>query len=483
MKRVCGAVVLLGLAIAFAENGARYLIITHDNYYQSIQPLAQWKHAKGMMCKVTRLSQIGYDTTAIKNYIRNAYNTWPVRPEYILLVGSPWDLPARYYVIQHGGSYTSDNIYGDMTGDLHVELPVGRFPCRSTAQCDVMVAKTLAYEKTPDLTDSLWMRRLTTVVNENEDPDDTIYWNDVRIAATLAGANNFKSCDSLSKLRGHTATSVVNSVTSGTAMVLYRGSGVGNWYQPFAVNPALTNNGNKLPIILSITCETMTLAPGESMVGDAWVKTGTVANLRGAVAFFGNTHSLQSGTTTVRKRSTVARAFFKALFQEQNYKLGRAIIRAKDSLYQVFADVAEYRGFNLLGDPELDIWTDTPRHPDIEHPAAIQPGPQQFPVTVSLRGAPFAGALVCVSMDTTVYAYGYTDNQGSIILDINPQDTGQLRLVVTGHNLYPYDTQVPVTQVAITEPNPGAIILSGLSAAPVVFTRSVRFSPSAGLPD
>ncbi len=442
---------LFCITFLYGQEGARYLIITTDALAPAIQPLAEWKYFSGMKCKVTKLSEIGSDTTAIKNYIRNAYNNWPIRPEYVLLVGAPANLPARYYRIQQGWSYYSDNIYGDVNGDLFMDIPVGRFPARSAQQCSVMVAKTLAYAKTPDLTDSLWMRRITTVIRENYDSDDTIYWNDVRIFAHLSASHNFVGCDSLSRARGNTATDVINSVTNGTAMVLYRGTGVGNWYDPFAVNPALTNNGKKLPIILSITCQTMSLSPAESMVGEAWIKAGTANNLRGAVAFFGNTHSLNSSTTAVLKRSTVARAFFKAVFQEGRYKLGKAMIRAKDSLYRIFTDVAEYRGFNLYGDPDLDIWTATPKPPTVEHPVEISPGPQEFAVLVSLNGQPVPNALICVSMDTSVYEYGYTDNYGTIVFNITPTDTGKLRLVVTGHNLYPYDTIVPVTEVGIKE--------------------------------
>ncbi|MCL6465651.1 MAG: T9SS type A sorting domain-containing protein [candidate division WOR-3 bacterium] len=475
MKRFLLTIILGLCSLVFAEQGARYLIITTDALAPVIKPLADWKHYSGMQCKVVKLSEIGTpaDTTAIKNYIRNAYNNWPVRPEYILLVGSPSNLPARFYRIQGGYGYYSDNIYGDINSDLYMDLPVGRFIASSASQCSVMVAKTLAYERYPDLTDSLWMRRLTTVIRENSDSDDTIYWNDIRILASLAGANGFVSCDSLSYLRGHTANDVINSVNNGTAIVLYRGSGVRNWYYPFSVNPYLTNNGKKLPIILSITCETMTLAPGEEMVGDSWVKAGTVTNLKGAVAFFGNTHSLVSSNLTVRKRSTVARAFTRAVFLEGKTKLGQAMIRAKDSLYRVFTDAAEYRGFNLLGDPDLDIWTATPKLPTVEHPDVIPPEPQELAIRVLLNEQPIANALVCISMDTVIYEYGYTDNYGAIAFNINPTDTGRLRLVITGHNLYPYETLIPVSQVGIQE-SPARLPQARVTAIPQIFLNTTR---------
>jgi len=441
------AVVALGLA----EEGARYLIISADALVPSIQPLAEWRHAQGLKTKVVPLSQVGYDTTSIKNYVRNAWNNWPTRPEYLLLVGSPNTLPARYYSLQHGESYTSDNIYGDMGGSLVAELPYGRFPAKSSQQLDVMVAKTLGYSRRPDLTDTLWMRRLVTIVNESGDSDDTIYWRDVRQAAALAReAGFFVSCDSLSKFRGHTATHVANAVNAGRAVVLYRGAAVGNWYTPFQMNVAGLTNGWRLPVICSFTCATMTLAPNESMVGDAWVKAGTVTAPKGAVAFVGNTHS---ASNVARLRSAMTRGFFTGLFAEGKYELGKAFLRGKEQLNLEYPTyTSDYRGFNLLGDPALDVWTSTPQPLAVEHPASIPPEPQQLYVTVTSQGSPVAGALVCASMDSVVYVYGNTNSSGVALFDINPTHEGNLRLVVSGHNLYPYDTLIPVHEVGIEEP-------------------------------
>lgn len=95
MKRL--VLFVFGLfTLSHGLDGARYLIIAADELASAIQPLANWRHAAGLSTKVVKLSGIGYDTLAIKNYIRNAYNNWTVRPEFVLLVGSPEMLPARY---------------------------------------------------------------------------------------------------------------------------------------------------------------------------------------------------------------------------------------------------------------------------------------------------------------------------------------------------------------------------------------------------
>ena len=75
------------------NDNARYLIITHDNFYEDIQPLAKWKHKKGMRTKVVKLSETGSSASQIKDYIEDAYNNWQIPPEFLLLVGAPNFLP------------------------------------------------------------------------------------------------------------------------------------------------------------------------------------------------------------------------------------------------------------------------------------------------------------------------------------------------------------------------------------------------------
>ncbi|MBN2537320.1 hypothetical protein JXB37_03475, partial [candidate division WOR-3 bacterium] len=187
--------------VAVSEDGAQYLVIARDEYVASVEPLVEWKRLSGTSSKLVSTSEVGSDTGSIHSYIRNAYQTWPVKPEYVVLVGHPSTISSFRY--GQRWPYYSDNSYGDVSGDFRAELMVGRFPVRSADQCDEMVEKALAYERTPDLSDSLWMRRLTTVVNDFNDSDSLIYWQNARYLAMRAGAVGFVSCDSLCYSRGH----------------------------------------------------------------------------------------------------------------------------------------------------------------------------------------------------------------------------------------------------------------------------------------
>jgi hypothetical protein len=56
-------------------NGARYLVIAADPFVDPIQPLVDWKALKGMLAKLTPLSEIGSTPEEIRTYIETAYNT------------------------------------------------------------------------------------------------------------------------------------------------------------------------------------------------------------------------------------------------------------------------------------------------------------------------------------------------------------------------------------------------------------------------
>ncbi|MBS4015243.1 MAG: T9SS type A sorting domain-containing protein [Candidatus Latescibacteria bacterium] len=427
--------------LCFAQ-GAKYLIITHDNFYNAIQPLARWKHKKGMPTKVVKLSEIGATPTSIsviKNYIVNAYNTWTPRPEYVLLVGNGTYLRAE--------SNLYDDYYGNVTGDMRMEISIGRFPVGTALQCSINVAKTLGYERTPYLTDTTWYRKSTTIVREDGTTHpDTVYWNDARYAHSCWINASYTNIDSLSRLRGSNSTSVTNAINNGRTFVLYRGTATTTWYNPFQqVNPNNMTNGFKLPIIVSATCATMDLYYTDYL-GDRFMNAGTVLNPKGAVGFFGTTISTY-GNGLARLRGTVTQSFFNAVFNQRIYKLGDAAKRAKfviDSIRPPYFTTDRYREWNLFGDPELNLWTTRPRTLTVQHDTSIQTIPQNFNVTVRNQTQPLANALVCIMMDTLIYQYGYTDASGNISFFVHPNSTGSISVTVTAQNFIPYEQNISV---------------------------------------
>lgn len=425
--------IFLFLGFGFAEEGAKFLIIAHPPYVPIVEPLAEWKTKKGVWAKVVSLSEIGSTPAQIQSYIRNAYQNWPIRPEFVLLVGSPSQIPSY--------QGTTDCYYGDMGGDYKMEISVGRFFATNVRECSTMVAKVLAYEK-PELQtiDTLYFLKGTTVVREDESPDP-YYQPDSRLVRSLWQNAGYVLTESLLDLQGHSSSDVNAAARDGRVFITYRGQGVGTWWLPFnSVTPGNWGNGAKLPIVVAGTCMTIDLSAG-GVYGDLFVRAGTPSNLGGALAYFGTT---RSGSSISDRRSACFRGFFTALFQEGEYRLGPATLRGRFWVDSLFHEVTRYQEWNLLGDPELGVWTRVPKRVTVVFDSVIEMVPQEMTIAVLQNGSPVSGVRACLSMDSTVYAVETTDTQGEVHITLNPRHIGMMDLVVTGRNILPFEGRVRV---------------------------------------
>ncbi len=439
-------VFLILCKFSFAQiNGAKYLIITHDNFYNQALTLAKWKHKKGVPSKVVKLSEIGSTYTAIKNYIVNAYNSWQIKPEYVLIFGAVEYVPTHPYREQSPQYQGHDHYYSDITGSALPEIAVGRLPCRTTTEAEMMVQKILSFEKDVLLNPD-WYIRGTTIVRRDYDADDTIYFRDTRIVRNFWIQYGYTKIDSLRSDQGHNAQTVINCVNEGREFVVYRGTGVENWYSPFDVNPYSTSNNKKLPIVVSGTCQTVAMAAGYEYAGEAWLRAGSVSNLTGAVAFLGTTTVITNGAYL---RSAFVRGFFKKIYRDSVYILGEALKAGKKQVYDSTGSVSEVRSWQLLGDPELNIWTKAPKSFIVSYQNPIQ-SPLQFEVNVKESGAllPVYKAKVCIShKNDLIYLVGETDQQGKVTFDIPQLPPCTLYLTVTKFNYLPWEGEVYVAQI------------------------------------
>ncbi len=436
------------LSLALAQQGARYLIITHDNYYDAVLPLAEWKTLKGMKSKVVKLSDIGSSAYEIRNYVLNAYNNWSIQPEYLLLVGAPNYIPFPTV----NGTY-SDNYYTNMQGDIHNEILSGRLTVHNTIEALTVVNKILAYERYPFREDTLWFKKACLMVRQDYDPpDDSIYWSDLHFAADLMVNNGFVKIDSFSDIYGNNVNDLLDAAYDGRAFFMYRGSAINNWWSPFNVNPDATQNGTKLPIVMSITCCCMGTGSTPA-TAERWLLTGTPTLSRGGAGYFATTTVIGGGA---HLRSAVAKGFYKSLFSDSAETFGEACEGGRYNVYDLYpgsGGLNEYLGFTTLGDPEMRIWTDTPCSLTVSHPDFVTFGYAHVTVSVTdaIQGTPIQNGLVCLTgkLDSTIYHLDTTDTNGHAVFDIAPQvidDT--IFITVTGKNLQPYESSMRVIRTA-----------------------------------
>ena len=432
---------LLSLALPLQKNqdfhakerdGARYLIIAPDEFYDALVPLAEWKTRKGMLAKIATLSQTGSSASEIKAFIQNAYQNWEPAPEYVLLVGNN-----NYIPFPQVSGIRSDCYYGNMDGDIYNEVIPSRFPAYNVSEVENFVDKVLHYEKEPWISDTTWFIKATGIVRIDGDPDDSIYWSDVLHAGTLMVRAGFIQVDIFSDTAGYNASHVYNAIADGRTFINFRGQSVCQWWSPFSVDPNSTNPGYKLPVVVSPTCGQVSSDFG---CGSEWVRAGSAGNPKGGIAFCGPTTVITMGAY---KRSALDKGFFDYVFMDTEDNVatfGKAVEAGRIRFYELYNQTSEFYGFNAIGDPELNMWVGPPRSVYASFPSTIPSGPSSFNVVVTEDDVPVKDVNVCVmTRSGTVYEYGVTNSEGEVIFSINPQGNDDtLFVTVTGRNVIPY---------------------------------------------
>lgn len=146
-----------------APDGVDYVMVAHPSFVAGIEPLAAFHRARGLRVKVVDVRDVydalGHgvvDPLAIKAYLAKAH---AAGVRFALLVGGdtydylgyvssalsfvPTPYAATDPIVRHA---PVDPLLADADGDGTPDMAIGRFPVRTAAELDSMVAKTLAYD-------------------------------------------------------------------------------------------------------------------------------------------------------------------------------------------------------------------------------------------------------------------------------------------------------------------------------------------------
>ena len=168
------------------NNGADYLIITHQDFTNKMEPLCKLRDSLGLEVKMAEAPLI-YSTfqgasraDRIKAFTQQVYDNWDTRPEYILLVGDanygdstedyiPSKLFPKFSYSYLGGytTHASDNWYVQLDGDNYQpDIAIGRLTIGTAQACESLVDKIITYERNTD-TAGIWRRTVCVVASRD----------------------------------------------------------------------------------------------------------------------------------------------------------------------------------------------------------------------------------------------------------------------------------------------------------------------------
>ncbi len=472
-KAARGAQALLGASM-LEDGDYEYVVVTFDSLAASFAPLVEWKVQKGVPAKCVTWEWIdvnytGVDTQdKIRNFIMDAYQTWGT--VWILLGSDTGLVPSRkVYAMDAkmgptGNKIRSDLYYSDLDGtwnenglapfgevadnvDMYPDIFVGRAPAKNVAEVVIFVGKVLTYEKNPPSDYSLKMVMPGEILWSSPYTDSGIGLN--WIDEDFIPPRFDPILKLYESLGNESRESVLAAMSEGQNFVIHdghcneyvMGAGDGSIYHGDADT---LSNAPKSFILNSIGC--WPAAIDRDCIAEHFMNNPN----GGCVAFIGNCRYGwgSPGNPGFGYSDKFQYEWARSIFANDVLPLGESLAEHKALFISFAGDENVYRWnefqLNLLGDPEMPVWTDDPADLYVTAPASVMGSGDDLTVIVEDDDGLVEDALVCVMNDSDVYEKGRTDLAGTINLSVSTVDPDSLLLTVTAPNHSHYQGRIPV---------------------------------------
>ncbi|MBD3168764.1 MAG: T9SS type A sorting domain-containing protein [candidate division Zixibacteria bacterium] len=446
----------------------KYWIITHDDFYVDLltSGFTEWKNRKGFDVVVTNLSEISSNPTYqnIRQYMEDQYHNWDIKPDYVLLVGDVRmpggkSFPALHYYHDDPNPYyegdgVSDSHYSFLDGDDYFpDVLLGRFPVNNTTELETVIYKTLSYEKDCYLDETDWYTRAVVSAGQSSNP----YYNNfvssrltVLLTRDMMLANGYTQVDTQFAYSSDWVPpdTVVRAINDGVTYVNYRGWGrQDGWYTPGfdVIYCRNLNNGRKYAYMTAVTCAVGDFEYDEGLC-EVWLTAGQE---KGGIAFTGNANWNGHSKWT----NSIDAGIYWGLFEDSLLTTAQSLLNGKMTLYAAFPmDRAPegqcefyFNTYNMVGDPELNLFTGQPGIFDTDYPSTVSTGVNFLHLDiVDNNGAPVEGAMVCALKSGEVFERLFSDASGGVDIPFETISSGELKITLTKRNYAPQYFDIPV---------------------------------------
>ena len=423
------------------------LIIAPDgeNIYNLMTPFINWKKQKGYRVFYYTLNDIGYTNTEIKSFIQTAYDNWEFRPNYICIIG---DADGPYAVPTFNESLSIYNGEGDhpytlLEGDDDIsDVAIGRLSIRSLSDLANISNKILNYEQNPLINNIDWFKRGLCVGDPSVSGMSTIITN--QIIAELMLANDFNEV--MEVYQFPFVNQIENGINSGVSFYNYRGfAGSSGWQKDAADN---LNNGYMLPVVSIITCDTGSFLEDEESTAENFLRAGSISIPKGGIAAIG---MATQGTHTMFN-NCLDYGLYHGIFVEKISTLGDVLNYAKNNLWLNYPENPNNyveifsHWINLMGDPTLSVWTNTPDSLYSNLSTTVYYGQTSLDIEISSNSGLVDDALITITDNNYNLISSSITQSGLASVDISSANFGTYNVVITKQNHIPLISSFEIVQ-------------------------------------
>jgi hypothetical protein len=373
-------------------DGAKFIIISHKNFLDASNRLKGYRESETKIPISTIVVDVEkifnefsggvQDISAVRDFIKYAYENWQVKPEYFMFMGKgtydykniegfgdnfipAWETEESLKLIFGRDSYCTDDFFARVDGeDLKPDLAFGRLTVKSLIEANDYIDKIIHYEKNSERGN--WRNLLTLIADDgltSSGDDGSLHTaQSENLANTIIPASfdlkKIYLADYPAVITGNgrrkpaVNAEILKMMNQGTLMVNYVGHGNPDvWAHEFVFERGVTipqlKNDNYF-FLCAATCDF-----GIYDVPNYRSGAEDLLFLKdaGAIATFSASRLVQSGLN-----STLNQVFLNYLYKQPREEfnlpvtLGFAVYKTKFDLNQV-----NDQKFHLLGDPTLRL--------------------------------------------------------------------------------------------------------------------------------
>lgn len=364
--------------------------VVPETFRAALEPLLAHRRAAGVSAAAVTTEAIyaGWsggmvDPEAIRSFIRYAVADWRIKPTALTLVGDGTNDPRNYTGIGQIswlppylavvdpwlGETACETCYVQIHGanpldDALPDLAVGRLPVKSSDELSALTAKIIGYETNRTL--GSWRSRVVALADDADSGGDFALTADRLATLHPPGVEQLRiyyDPEAPATQPWRTADAAIArqrtlaAFAGGAGLLSYTGHGLQyQWaatappdnFLLFVDDPALMQNGPRLPIVLSMTCLTGAFQQ-PALRGTTVDEALVLARNGGAIAVWGST-----GLGVLFGHDALERGFITALWAAQPNKpqIGALTLAGYLELFTAGGRGQEsLRTFALLGDP------------------------------------------------------------------------------------------------------------------------------------
>lgn len=411
------------------------LVVIVSSLVQSASEIpnwVSWKTQRGFAVTVEKVSNIGSTNTAIKQYIKNAYESWEIPPSFVVLLGDVPDVPTFQGVAYNNPP--TDLYYSTVDGDEYYtpDLWVGRIPVANATQANTYFQKVIKYEKALWAIPDIWYLKTSFLAGSDNYQITEATHNYVIENYFVPGG--FTPQRLYVTSYGATTSDVINAVNEGRGWLVYSGHGSDSSWQD---GPVLTQDNirsfsnNVYPWVLSFACDTGKYTLTECF-GETWVRVSG-----GGVGFLGS-----SVTSYWDEDDILEKKISEAYFSGSTWTAG-VILSGKLSFFNYYGNTSTtqryFEMYNLLGDPTIEVWKGVIVEPEVSYPNRVLPDGGAVLISVN-----YQDIVASISNGNTLFGAIRTAI-GDNVIPVSPVGSvSSVMLTVSGNPIKPFQVSLPV---------------------------------------